>query len=67
VSDRAARDEYGAIVRVIDGAAFEVDGEATAALRARLRAQRGGPQPFFDRGPGYRRLSGRDHADVDFR
>ncbi len=66
VSERAAREEYGTVVRVIDGASFEIEGEATEALRARLRAQRG-PQPFFDRGAGYRRLSGQDHADVDFR
>jgi N-methylhydantoinase B len=40
------------------------DPEATAELRARMRAVRG-PAPFFDRGPGYPRLAGRDHADVD--
>lgn len=64
VSERAAREEYGVLVRVIDGATFEVDAAATAALRARLRQDRGA-RPFFDRGPGYRRLTGRDHADVD--
>jgi N-methylhydantoinase B len=38
---------------------------ATADLRARRRADRG-PASFFDRGPGYPRLSGgRSHADVD--
>ena len=66
VSERAAREEYGVIVRVIDGAGFEIDVEATTALRARVAAERG-PRPFFDRGPGYRRLAGRDHAEVDFR
>lgn len=40
------------------------DAEATLALRGRLRARRG-PLPFFDRGPGYRRRSGRHHAEVD--
>jgi N-methylhydantoinase B len=65
VSDRAAREEYGVVVRVVDGATFEIDADATAALRAELRAGRG-PRAFFDRGPGYRLLSGRDHADVDF-
>jgi N-methylhydantoinase B len=65
VSERAAREEYGVVVRVVDEAAFEVDGSATAELRARLGAARG-PRPFFDRGPGYRTLAGRDHADVDF-
>jgi N-methylhydantoinase B len=38
---------------------------ATTELRARLRAARG-PAPFFDRGPGYPRLSGgRPNASVD--
>ncbi len=66
VSARAAREEYGVIVRVIDGTALEIDAAATTALRTRLRAGRGA-RPFFDRGPGYRRLAGRDHADLDFR
>jgi N-methylhydantoinase B len=66
VSERAAREEYGVIVRVIDGAAFEVDAEATRDLRTRRRRERP-PRPFFDRGPGYRRLAGRDQADVDAR
>jgi N-methylhydantoinase B len=66
VTARAARDEYGVVVRIIDDAAFEIDADATAALRGRLRADRGA-LPFFDRGPGYRRLAGRDHADVDLR
>jgi hypothetical protein len=29
-----------------------------------MRVQRG-DLPFFDRGPGYKLLSGRDYADVD--
>jgi N-methylhydantoinase B len=66
ISERAAREAYGVIVRVIDGETFEVDAPATAALRATLRDGRG-VLPFFDRGPGYARLAGRDHADVDFR
>jgi len=64
VSERAARDDYGVVVRVVDDAAFEIDAAATAELRARLVAGRA-PRPFFDRGPGYRTLAGRDHADVD--
>jgi N-methylhydantoinase B len=55
VSDAAARADYGVIVG---------DAAATAALRAQLRATRGFV-PFFDRGPGYRLLSGRDYAEVD--
>jgi N-methylhydantoinase B len=66
ISERAARDAYGVVVRLIDGASFEIDATATASLRARLRSDRDG-LPFFDRGPGYARLAGRDHADVDFR
>ncbi len=59
VSTAAARDAYGVVLT--DGA---VDRTETAALRARLRDERG-PAPFFDRGPGYPRLAGRDHAEVD--
>jgi len=66
ISERAARDAYGVVVRSIDGASFEIDATATASLRARLRNDRAA-LPFFDRGPGYARLAGRDHADVDFR
>ena len=66
VSERSAREDYGVMVRVIDDATVDVDAEATAAFRERLRAIRPA-RPFFDRGPGYRRLAGRDHADVDYR
>jgi N-methylhydantoinase B len=56
VSTAGARADYGVILG---------DAEATAGLRARLRADRGAA-PFFDRGPGYPTLSGgRPHADVD--
>jgi len=65
ISERAARDAYGVIVRVIDRASFEIDATATAALRARSRSDRAA-LPFFDRGPGYATLAGRAHADVDF-
>ena len=64
VSPHAARDVYGVVVRIVDDATFEIDAAATGDLRARLAAARG-PRPFFDRGPGYRTLAGRDHADVD--
>ncbi len=56
VSFAAARDDYG-VVLAGEQEAPELDAPATEALRARLRAQRG-PTPFFDRGPGYARLSG---------
>jgi N-methylhydantoinase B len=54
VSVAGARDDYGVVVRD-DGTA---DAEATEALRESLRAARTGEEPFFDRGPGYARLSG---------
>ncbi len=66
ISERAARDAYGVIVRIIDAATFEIDAPGTMALRASLRASRPA-LPFFDRGPGYAHLAGRDHADVDAR
>jgi N-methylhydantoinase B len=65
VSPQGARDDYGVVL--VDGPADKpVDKEATEALRATMRGERG-PAPFFDRGPGYPTLSGgRAHADVDF-
>jgi N-methylhydantoinase B len=59
VSRSAARADYGVVF--VDDA---VDAEATATLRESLRAERG-EAPFFDRGPGYRELSGRQFAEVD--
>jgi N-methylhydantoinase B len=61
VSADSAHDHYGV---VFADRSFTVDVEATVALRAEQRASRG-PVPFFDRGPGYRQLSGRESADVD--
>jgi N-methylhydantoinase B len=60
VSAEAAREEYG-VVLTPDG---QPDTAATQRLRDHLRAERG-PRPLFDRGPGYRQLSGQDHAAVD--
>ncbi|MGH2792462.1 MAG: hydantoinase B/oxoprolinase family protein, partial [Actinomycetota bacterium] len=60
VSARAARSSYGVVL--ID---HEVDSAATKALRESLRAGRA-ELAFFDRGPGYARLSGgRTQAEVD--
>jgi N-methylhydantoinase B len=65
VSVAAARADYG-VVLTLDGATATVDEEATEARRTELRAARTGDEPFFDRGPGYARLSGgASHADVD--
>lgn len=71
VSVDGARDDYG-VVLVVDAARTDdpvvVDDSATQALRARQRAARTGDEPFFDRGPGYARLSGgQPFADVDLR
>jgi N-methylhydantoinase B len=44
---------------------FRRYGRAQIEACARLAAERG-PAPFFDRGPGFKLLAGRDHADVDF-
>ncbi|RJK96717.1 hydantoinase B/oxoprolinase family protein [Vallicoccus soli] len=65
VSLAGAREDYGAVVSAgPDGPVVDVP--ASDALRAALRAARTGDEPFFDRGPGYARLSGgAPHADVD--
>jgi len=61
VSVAGARDDYGVVV---DGST--VDAAASDALRASMRADRRGDEPFFDRGPGFPTLAGgRTYADVD--
>jgi len=69
VSVEAAAEDYGVVVTG-PGDAPQVDEAATAALRDRLRSERGpaDEQPFFDRGPGYAQLhpEGATHAEVDF-
>ena len=59
VSASSAHDDYGVVL-----AGGVADEAATDRLRTELRSRRG-PLPFFERGPGYRQLSGRDHAEVD--
>lgn len=59
VSPGAARDDYGVVLT-----SSGIDNVATEELRAAMRTERG-EAPFFDRGPGYVRLAGRDHAEVD--
>jgi N-methylhydantoinase B len=67
VSVTGARDDYGVVI--VDGP--RVDEPASDELRTAMRAERAGEQatsdePFFDRGPGYRLLSGgRPYADLD--
>jgi N-methylhydantoinase B len=65
VSVVGARDDYGVVVTG-EPDAPTADHEATGSLRARLRADR--PEaPFFDRGPGYARLSGGEaHNALDW-
>jgi N-methylhydantoinase B len=61
VSVEGARADYGVVI--VDGA---LDQAASDALRSALRERRPDGAPFFDRGPGYARLSGgRTHAEVD--
>jgi N-methylhydantoinase B len=65
VSREAAASSYG-VVLAGDSDEPVVDEPASAALRSELSAGRG-EEPFFDRGPGYARLSGgRPHAEVDW-
>jgi N-methylhydantoinase B len=69
VSPAAAAADYGVVLAdagaVADGDDLAADEAATAALRARLAAERGEPA-MFDRGPGYPRLSGgATRAEVD--
>ncbi|HEX2361446.1 MAG TPA: hydantoinase B/oxoprolinase family protein [Jiangellaceae bacterium] len=57
VSIGGATTDYGVVVTgELDDLA--VDEAASDALRARLRSDRTGHEPFFDRGPGYARLAG---------
>jgi N-methylhydantoinase B len=73
VSVAGARDDYGVVLDRDSDGDVAVDGPATDELRAGMRRDRdhaaadaGGRVPFFDRGPGYARLSGgRPFADVD--
>jgi N-methylhydantoinase B len=64
VSVAGARDDYGVVLTGAAGAAVVVDEAATEALRAAKRAERdaavaaGQQAAFFDRGPGYVKLSG---------
>ncbi|HEY7815730.1 MAG TPA: hydantoinase B/oxoprolinase family protein, partial [Nakamurella sp.] len=67
VSVEGARRDYGVVLTGSDDD-LGVDEAATAELRGHLAARRSAGAPFFDRGPGYARLSGgRAFAEVDFR
>jgi len=65
VSTASARVDYG-VVLVGEAESLAVDDAATGALRTELRAGRADDAPFFDRGPGYARLSGgAESSDYD--
>jgi N-methylhydantoinase B len=57
VSLAAAKADYGVILTG-SGETAAADLPATEAERSRRRADRTADEPFFDRGPGYARLSG---------
>ncbi len=67
VSFEGARADYG-VVATGDRDAPVVDVDASELLRAAMRSARDAePQPFFDRGPGYARLSdGARSAECDW-
>jgi N-methylhydantoinase B len=66
VSRLGAERDYGVVVTGPDDEPA-ADLPATEALRARLRSERPATTPFFDRGPGYARLSGgASAAEVDW-
>ncbi|MDQ2750824.1 MAG: hydantoinase B/oxoprolinase family protein [Actinomycetota bacterium] len=66
VSRRGAAEDYGVVVTGPDDEPV-ADLAATRALQGRMREQRPDARPFFDRGPGYARLSGgRAAAEVDW-
>ena len=62
--DGAARD-YGVVMTGPPDEPAADLGE-TASLRTRMKTERPGEQPFFDRGPGYARLAGVASAEVDW-
>ncbi|MCA1648084.1 MAG: hydantoinase B/oxoprolinase family protein [Chloroflexi bacterium] len=64
VSLDAALADYGVALLPAPDGTYGVDLPATQLRRDEVRANRG-LVPFFDRGPGYRQLSGRAFAELD--
>ncbi|HUC58123.1 MAG TPA: hydantoinase B/oxoprolinase family protein, partial [Streptosporangiaceae bacterium] len=62
--DGAARD-YGVMIELV-GDQPVADSKGTVYLRKTMRSERPPREPFFDRGPGYPRLSGTASAEVDW-
>src|SRR5262249_60232815 len=57
VSQQAARDDYGVVLRTrASSDRYDLDRAATAKLRSDLRAQRAAAPPMIDRGRGYERM-----------
>jgi len=56
VSLRSARDDYGVVLVHCDVDDYTVDDDATAKLRAELRARRPASLPVIDRGEGYEKM-----------
>jgi N-methylhydantoinase B len=71
VSPSSAHDDYGVVLSATGDGSFAPDLAQTRGLRQRLAGERdrliaeGAISPDFDRGPGYRQLSGQPFADVD--
>jgi len=65
VTRAGAAADYGVVITGPDDAPA-ADMAASVLLRAKIRAQRPGEQPFFDRGPGFARLAGAETAGVDW-
>jgi N-methylhydantoinase B len=65
VSRAGAAADYGVvIIGPVDEPA--ADPSRTSNLQEKMRGERPMPEPFFDRGPGYLRLSGVASAEVDW-
>ena len=68
VSVDGALTDYGVVITGDDRTTVPIDEQGTAAARALMAADSPADPPFFDRGPGYARLSGgRAFAEVDQR
>ena len=65
VSRAGAAADYGVVITGPDDEPA-ADMEETVSLRNKVRAERQPPEPFFDRGPGYRKLAGVASAEVDW-
>jgi N-methylhydantoinase B len=65
VSRAGAAADYGVVITA-EHDEPAADMRESELLRQKMREQRQGRQPFFDRGPGYARLAGVTSAEVDW-